>query len=123
MRYWHFSAIYAAAENVSYQSDSVAKLRCIFGRGSSFFSVLVRLRSLQLRSMGIEPLEYLGPASSYARRWSAAEEFNEASQVLCGCGKQHLVPGAGQASQPEPIKPEDALHMRKTHLDFLAVSA
>ena len=51
------------------------------------------------------------------------KELGEPPQVLRGCGEQDLVPGAAQASQSKPVEPEDALHMRKSHLDLLALAA
>ena len=61
-------------------------------------------------------------ASDCDRRWGTAEEVNEPPQVLRGCGEQHLVPRAAQASQSKPVEPEDALHVRKSHLDLLALA-
>jgi hypothetical protein len=52
-----------------------------------------------------------------------AQELGEAAQVLRGRGEQHFVPGAAQASQSKPVEPQDALHMRKSHLDLLAFEA
>jgi hypothetical protein len=52
-----------------------------------------------------------------------AEELGEAAQVLRRRGEQHLVPGAAQAPQSKPVEPEDALHVRKSHLDLLAFAA
>jgi hypothetical protein len=40
-----------------------------------------------------------------------------------GLGKQHFVPDAAQAPQPKPVEPENSLHMRKSHLDLLALAA
>ena len=53
-------------------------------------------------------------------RWP---ELDEPPQVLRGRGEQDLVPRAAQASQPKPVEPEDALHMRKSHLDLFALPA
>jgi hypothetical protein len=55
-------------------------------------------------------------------RWPA-KELDEPAQVLRGCGEQNLVPRAAQASQAKPVEPEDALHMRKSHLDLFALAA
>ena len=68
-------------------------------------------------------LTRLRRASSYDRRWGTAEELNEPPQVLRGCGEQHLVPRAAQASQSKPVKPENALHMCKSHLHLFAFAA
>src|ERR1700738_1989397 len=54
-------------------------------------------------------------------RWTA-KKLDEPPQVLRGCGEQDLVPRAGQASQSKPVEPEDTLHMRKSHLDLLALA-
>src|SRR6516164_7453596 len=55
--------------------------------------------------------------------WRTANELDEPPQVLRGCGEQHLVSRAAQASQSKPVQPENALHMRKSHLDLLAFAA
>src|SRR5215469_3332018 len=55
--------------------------------------------------------------------WRTANELDEPPQVLRGCGEQHLVSCAAQASQSKPVQPENALHMRKSHLDLLAFAA
>jgi hypothetical protein len=49
-----------------------------------------------------------------------AQELGETAQVLRGRGEQHFVPGAVQAPQSKPVRPQDALHMRKSHLNLLA---
>jgi hypothetical protein len=50
-------------------------------------------------------------------RW-AAEELDEAAQVLSGCGQEHFIFGSAQAAQPQPVELKDALHVREPHLDF-----
>lgn len=55
--------------------------------------------------------------------WASTNELGEPSEVLRRGGQQHLVPSAAQASQPKPVEFEDALHMRKPHLYFLALAA
>ncbi len=52
-----------------------------------------------------------------------AEKLGEPPQVLRGSCKQHFVPDAAQAPQPKPVEPENSLHMRKSHLDLLALAA
>ena len=52
-----------------------------------------------------------------------AEKPGEPSQVLRGCCKQHFVPDAAQAPQPKPVEPENPFHVRKSHLDLLALAA
>jgi hypothetical protein len=48
----------------------------------------------------------------------------ELEQVIKrGCGEQNLVPRAAQASQPKPVEPEGAFHVRKSHLDLFALAA
>ena len=54
-------------------------------------------------------------------RWTA-KKLDEPPQVLRGCCEQDLVPRTGQASQSKPVEPEDTLHMRKSHLDLLALA-
>src|ERR1700689_248330 len=49
-------------------------------------------------------------------RWTL-DELDEPPQVLRGCGEQYFVPDAAQAAQSKPVEPQDALHMRKSHLD------
>ncbi len=61
-------------------------------------------------------------ATSRDWRWGTAEDLNEPPQVLRGCGEQHFVPRAAQASQSKPVEPENALHMRKSHLNLLALA-
>ena len=57
------------------------------------------------------------------RRWRrTVEKLDEPPQILRGCGEQDLISRAGQASQSKPVEPEDALHMRKSHLDLLALA-
>ena len=50
------------------------------------------------------------------------EELGEPPQILRG-SEQHLVLGATQASQANPVEPKDALHVRKSRLDLLALAA
>jgi len=62
--------------------------------------------------------------TSGARQWRwTAKKLNEPPQVLRGCGEQNLVPRAAQASQPKPVEPEDAFHVRKSHRDLFALTA
>src|SRR5499427_7487098 len=57
-----------------------------------------------------------------SRGWSL-DVLGELSQVLGGGDEQNLVAGTAQAPQPEPVQLQDALHVRKQHLDFLALAA
>jgi hypothetical protein len=50
-----------------------------------------------------------------------AEEFSKTPQVLRGCGQQHFVLCPAQASQAKPVELENTLHVRKSHLDLLAL--
>ena len=62
--------------------------------------------------------------ASNSQRWrGTAEELGEPPQVLRSCREQHFVPDAAQAPQPEPVEPENALHVRKSHLNLLALAA
>src|SRR5918995_981007 len=72
----------------------------------------IRGRELGLRS-----------ASCWRRRRWSFDILGEFSQVLGGGNEQNLVAGAAQAPQPQPIELQDALHVCKQHLDFLALSA
>jgi len=54
---------------------------------------------------------------------STAEQLGKPPQVLRGCGEYHLLLGTAQAPQPEPVEFQDALHMRKPHLDLLSLAA
>ncbi|MFK4501879.1 hypothetical protein ABIF86_006170 [Bradyrhizobium japonicum] len=47
----------------------------------------------------------------------------EAPQILSDCSKNKLVLGAPWATKPKPTKPQDALQMRKPHLDLLALTS
>jgi hypothetical protein len=78
---------------------------------------------------GIEPLRHRHLTHDLRRtsvwrqwRWTA-KELGEAAQVLRGGGEQYLVPGAAEAPQSKPVEPQDALHVRKSHLDFFAFAA
>jgi hypothetical protein len=42
---------------------------------------------------------------------------------LCGCREQDFVSDAAQALQPEPVEPENALHVCKSYLNLLALAA
>ena len=55
--------------------------------------------------------------------WDATEKLGEPSKVLCGCREQDFVSDAAQAPQPEPVEPENAFHVRKSHLNLLALAA
>lgn len=58
------------------------------------------------------------------QRWrGTAEKPGEPPEVLRGCCQQHFVPDAAQAPQPETVEPENALHVRKSHLNLLALPA
>jgi hypothetical protein len=61
-------------------------------------------------------------AGSCERWWGTAKQLDEAPEVLRGCCEQHLVPCAAQASPSKPAEPMDALHVRKSHLDLLALA-
>ena len=62
--------------------------------------------------------------ASSTQRWrGTTEKLGEPPQVLRGCCKQYFVSDATQAPEPEPVEPENALHMRKSHLNFLALAA
>ena len=67
-------------------------------------------------------MRQLRRTSSCRWRWTA-QKFGEPPQVLRGRSKQDLVPDAAQAPQSKPVEPQDALHMRKSHLDLLAFAA
>ncbi len=55
-------------------------------------------------------------------RWPA-DELRQPPKILSGGREQHLVPRPAQAAQPKSIEPQNALHMRKAHLDLLALAA
>ena len=65
------------------------------------------------------PLRCTGDCSRWRR---TAEELDEAPQVLCGGGQEHLIFSPAQAAQPQPVELKDALHVRKPHLDLFALS-
>jgi hypothetical protein len=52
-----------------------------------------------------------------------AEKLGQPPQVLSSCCQEHFVSDAAQAPQPEPVEPENALHVRKSRLDLLALTA
>src|SRR6266498_2695196 len=124
---WHYCDLILCRLEFRFRRDSVAKLGCICQRSSSvsFCRALVPLS--RRGSCGIDASAPTPDATPTAgkrrdRRWGTAEEVNEPPQVLRGCGEQHLVPRAAQASQSKPVEPEDALHVRKSHLDLLALA-
>src|SRR5215468_962322 len=65
----------------------------------------------------------LRKAGDWRSRRRSLDVLGELSQVLGGGDEQNLVTGAAQAPQPEPVQLQDALHVRKQHLDFLALAA
>ena len=81
------------------------------------------LRSLRLATPGGKSARRstgLFSAPSVVPKLSAVE----LEQVIKrGCGEQNLVPRAAQASQPKPVEPEGAFHVRKSHLDLFALAA
>src|SRR5205807_5308281 len=112
--------------NVCYSPDSVAKLGCICPRGvvCIFCGGLFRCPD-----EGAAASTHRYQRLTHQLRWTGhrqwrwtAKKLDEPPQVLRGCGEQNLVPRAGQASQSKPVEPEDALHMRKSHLDLLALA-
>jgi hypothetical protein len=64
----------------------------------------------------------LGDASNGPGWWGTADELGEPPKVLRGSCEQHLVPNAAQSSQSKPVEFENALHVRKPHLNFLALA-
>ncbi len=98
-------------QHVRLGADSVAKLGCICQRSSSvsFCRALSRspVEGAAASTHQHQRLtQRLQRASDCDRRWGTAEEVNEPPQVLRGCGEQHLVPRAAQASQSKPVEPE-----------------
>ena len=71
----------------------------------------------------VAPEAMLGRANRCPGWWGATEKLGEPSKVLCGCREQDFVSDAAQAPQPEPVEPENALHVRKSHLNLLALAA
>ncbi len=68
-------------------------------------------------------MRQLGQAGSRCQgRWPA-DELRQPPKVLGGGSEQHLVLCSAQAAQPKSIEPQNALHMRKGHLDLLALAA
>src|SRR5436190_22184720 len=62
-------------------------------------------------------------ASSLQRWGSPAKQLGKSPQVLSGCGQQYFILATAQTPQSEPVEPEDALHMRKPHLNLLSLAA
>src|SRR6478609_5159830 len=61
-------------------------------------------------------------ANRYPGWWDATDKLGEPSKVLCSCREQNFVSDVAQAPQPEPVEPENALHVRKSHLNLLALA-
>src|SRR6476646_11079177 len=124
VRYWHKADVQTAAMNVCFEGDCVAKLTApsvglgvsewgaLIARPPSGGSVADIFDELSLRSAG----------GWRHRRWSS-DILGELSQVLGGGDEQNLVAAAAQAPRPQPVELQDALHVGKQHLDFLALSA
>ena len=55
--------------------------------------------------------------------WWSRNERREAPQILSDGSQNKLVLGASWATKPKPTKPQDALQVRKPHLDLLALAA
>ena len=72
--------------------------------------------------LGGHPAVYEGSPRCGQRRRGTAEKFSEPSQILRDCRQQHFIPDAVQASQPQPVEPEDAFHVGEPHLDLLALA-
>ena len=110
--------------NVRYRGDCVAKLTApSVGLGVSEWGALIA-RPPSGGSVA-DIFDELGLRSAGGwrhRRWSS-DILGELSQVLGGGDEQNLVAGAAQAPQPQPVELQDALHVGKQHLDFLALSA
>ena len=102
------------------------KTRLLFCNWAGFelgHLVAFSAESAQRRYRFIRLADWLSRTDECGRwRWAAAE-LDEAPQVLSGCGQQHLISDPAQASQPQPVELEDALHMRKLHLDLFAFPA
>ncbi len=110
-RRWHHRDIVQCPLEFRLRRDSVAKLGCICQRSSSvsFCRALSRspVEGAAASTHQHQRLtQRLQRASDCDRRWGTAEEVNEPPQVLRGCGEQHLVPRAAQASQSKPVEPE-----------------
>ena len=55
--------------------------------------------------------------------WWSRNERREAPQILSDGSQNKLVLGAPWATKPKPTKPQDALQVRKPHLDLLALTS
>ena len=102
--------------------DCVAKL------GRSRLHSLVRnfsrpLVCASLVSAAVPIRGYLREASSSQWWRGTAEKLGQPPQILRRCCEQHFVSGTTQTPQPKSVEPENAFHMRKSHLDLLALAA
>ena len=118
--------ILIAWANVRFWGDCVAKLGCICQRGVvCIFAVPYSAVPDEGVAASTHRYQRLTHRLCWTgrRQWRwTAKKLDEPPQVLRGCGKQDLVPRTGQASQSKPVEPEDTLHMRKSHLDLLALA-
>src|SRR5215813_5777960 len=89
-------------------SAFVAKLDCSWRSGSAvnFGRALVQLSrestALTHRYRNLTPR--LREANGGHRWRRTAEKLSKPHQVLCGCGEQHFILGAAQATQPKPVE-------------------
>src|SRR4051794_7314875 len=112
----------ARTENVCFRGDCVAELG--WSRLQSLVMSFSRPLVCALSLPAAVPIRgCLCKASSTQRRRGTTEKLGEPPQVLRGCCKQYFVSDSTQAPEPEPVEPEIALHMRKSHLNFLALAA
>ena len=118
------SQLYSATS--AFRGDCVVKLGRICRRGFSVsFDAALFVPASEAAAAArpqLQMMRQLRRTSCRQWRWMA-QELGETAQVLRGRGEQHFVPGAAQAPQSKPVKPQDALHMRKSHLDLLALAA
>ena len=54
--------------------------------------------------------------------WRPGDQRGEPSQVLSNGGQNELILGASWTAQSKPAELEDALEVRKPHLDLLALA-
>jgi hypothetical protein len=109
--------------DVGYFFDCVAKLDRFCAAELGYRLIRLCAESILRRSRRFTAAHLLRRTGDWHQWWRPAEELDEAPQVLSGCGQQHLIFNPTQASQPQAVELEDALHMRKLHLDFFALPA
>jgi hypothetical protein len=109
-RYWHLADLGKSA-NVRFAPILLQKSAAADGRSGIWLGEAGALYATpMLRNTQ-------GPSG-----WRPGDERGEPSQVLGDSGQSKLVLGASRTTQSKPAELQDALEVRKPHLDLLALA-